>query len=1218
MKVTVNFGDIGVIVPCGDGSILVRDLMELAITRYKKALAKNSWVTILKLKSSSDGGILDPDDQLSHVADDREQIIAVYKEDPSSCSSHNIEKDIRSGFSDTDSLATFSGNKLDIVQEDEDSCSSTDVEITAAQISSGSSVLQVRRGSEPALNSLVPLETETISESPTAVPSTLVNNLSHDGSSKHAEKSMDKPEPMSLDNSTTTDEEITGFLSFGACSSARKSLFLNGVDATRWREAAQQLMQSPEVKREESPEGLTAQTEEDNEKIISLKYEPGPLGIHVVPGHDSDGRNTGLVIQGVEPGSRVDRDGRLQVGDRIVCINGQSLFHVTFQKAQEIFKNALKDQEVCIQFRTGTEPSLKNFLLSPENVSSQEKSETSENSEMEEIGKEPSSASYSKGQPGSFGQKNLLLASNTRKMGRKLDLKLTKGSDGLGFSITTRDNPAGGHCPIYIKNILPKGAAVQDGRLKTGDRLLEFFWLSYYVTCAITNLSKLSHQVSHWNIACTVNGIKMTGLSQADAATILRNISPGGTVHLVLSRQDVDPPRKLGDSVGIYPWLHKEVLTFDVPVADTELAGLGVSVKGRTSVNSTGPVDLGIFVKSVIYGGAAFKDGRLKPNDQLLNINGISLLNMTNTEAMKTLRKAVAPEEGPNIVPCAITVKIARRVSTLSVVDTEGDSQGSPKKNCLNDSVFSSGSDIRCKFSEGNMIQNSSIQMEYTGSESFGKEKEESLLKNHSNVCKPKFNSNFDENTNKKEKYLNQVISPLNTSRNPVIDQLTGQKSQIQTDRTTLFYNESYFCSSRERLGDKQLYKSICDQTKLVGSTYSDLVQSPIVMIEVESLHENQLACGKHRPGTPEHFLSTPRTNHEREDNHHEENGCTVSIIASHIPGDDGNPFNLSRDGFGRQSVSEKRNAHLDVHNVDTLQKKKHVREERENPKQIQSEKKGTVETEHWTQGETTENHKLSHYPCCKDQVSEENHTDGNVKQPQIRPFLGMRKSNSLESLQTIKQELTREETTDDKETAGDQPLEGTLQTETQNEASENGSLINSRNHGCASLAAVFSFSSGTGHILDEVLSPHRKSSKQSKKKGLWKGLGAVFKVGKNKKAQEVIKISQEVIEEGEIDKTRKTKQQEKILKQYQELVDRDRKYLAVYGSARFPSPSTSNYFLTRSPTVITGKLRERQLEQLHAKHQKNQGHYVKNEMEEPYEKEIKGAIVQQPVLLYH
>ncbi len=47
------------------------------------------------------------------------------------------------------------------------------------------------------------------------------------------------------------------------------------------------------------------------------------------------------------------------------------------------------------------------------------------------------------------------------------------GPQGLGFSITTRDNPTLGKNPIYIKNILPKGAAIADGRLKQGDRLLE-------------------------------------------------------------------------------------------------------------------------------------------------------------------------------------------------------------------------------------------------------------------------------------------------------------------------------------------------------------------------------------------------------------------------------------------------------------------------------------------------------------------------------------------------------------------------------------------------------------------------------------------------------------------------------------------------------------------------------------------------------------------------
>jgi len=46
------------------------------------------------------------------------------------------------------------------------------------------------------------------------------------------------------------------------------------------------------------------------------------------------------------------------------------------------------------------------------------------------------------------------------------------GSQGLGFSITTRDNPAGGENPVYIKKILPQGAAIADGRLQSGDRLL--------------------------------------------------------------------------------------------------------------------------------------------------------------------------------------------------------------------------------------------------------------------------------------------------------------------------------------------------------------------------------------------------------------------------------------------------------------------------------------------------------------------------------------------------------------------------------------------------------------------------------------------------------------------------------------------------------------------------------------------------------------------------
>ena len=61
---------------------------------------------------------------------------------------------------------------------------------------------------------------------------------------------------------------------------------------------------------------------------------------------NEDGR---LVVQGIEPGGRVDRDGRLAVGDEIVEINGFPLTNVLFNKAQEIFKEALLHKDLVLQ-----------------------------------------------------------------------------------------------------------------------------------------------------------------------------------------------------------------------------------------------------------------------------------------------------------------------------------------------------------------------------------------------------------------------------------------------------------------------------------------------------------------------------------------------------------------------------------------------------------------------------------------------------------------------------------------------------------------------------------------------------------------------------------------------------------------------------------------------------------------------------------------------------
>lgn len=104
-----------------------------------------------------------------------------------------------------------------------------------------------------------------------------------------------------------------------------------------------------------------------------------------------------------------------------------------------------------------------------------------------------------------------------------------------------------------------------------------------------------------------------------------------------------------------------QVLTFKIPLDMSGAAGLGVSVKGKCrgtpDQGRDSPQDKGIFCKSIIPGGAAAKDGRLRPEDQLLRVNGQSLVGLTNSSAMESLRLAMQSTR-PN--QAFIDVTIAR------------------------------------------------------------------------------------------------------------------------------------------------------------------------------------------------------------------------------------------------------------------------------------------------------------------------------------------------------------------------------------------------------------------------------------------------------------------------------------------------------------------------------------------------------------------------------
>lgn len=173
-----------------------------------------------------------------------------------------------------------------------------------------------------------------------------------------------------------------------------------------------------------------------------------------------------------------------------------------------------------------------------------------------------------------------------------------------------------------------------------------------------------------------VNGTDVSRSSQPEVVHLLRSVTVGSTVNLLVSRiQDAVN----GDATdhGIHNSaksssefdaedeedMEEVLMDLDIPLNETGAAGLGISVKGRSRrQNSEESLDLeheGVFINSIITGGAASRDGRLRVNDQLLEVNGKSLKGLPNRQAMALLREAMQMRQGPR--PGYIRLRMARR-----------------------------------------------------------------------------------------------------------------------------------------------------------------------------------------------------------------------------------------------------------------------------------------------------------------------------------------------------------------------------------------------------------------------------------------------------------------------------------------------------------------------------------------------------------------------------
>uniref|UniRef100_A0A8C0C9L6 Tyrosine-protein phosphatase non-receptor type 13 n=1 Tax=Balaenoptera musculus TaxID=9771 RepID=A0A8C0C9L6_BALMU len=224
--------------------------------------------------------------------------------------------------------------------------------------------------------------------------------------------------------------------------------------------------------------------------------------------------------------------------------------------------------------------------------------------------------------------------SSPPKPGDIFEVELAKNENSLGISVTGGVNTSVRHGGIYVKAVIPKGAAESDGRIHKGDRVL------------------------------AVNGVSLEGATHKQAVETLRNT--GQVVHLLLekgqspaSKEHVpvtpqctlsDPdaqgqaPEKMMNKmthVKDYSFVTEEN-TFEVKLFKNS-SGLGFSFSREDNLIPEQMNVSIVRVKKLFPGQPAAESGQIDVGDVILKVNGASLKGLSQQEVISALR-GTSPE----------------------------------------------------------------------------------------------------------------------------------------------------------------------------------------------------------------------------------------------------------------------------------------------------------------------------------------------------------------------------------------------------------------------------------------------------------------------------------------------------------------------------------------------------------------------------------------------
>uniref|UniRef100_A0A667Z7E0 Multiple PDZ domain crumbs cell polarity complex component n=1 Tax=Myripristis murdjan TaxID=586833 RepID=A0A667Z7E0_9TELE len=347
---------------------------------------------------------------------------------------------------------------------------------------------------------------------------------------------------------------------------------------------------SPVVSRTPSAAStLSANSSWQHVETIELVNDGTGLGFGIV-----GGKTTGVIVKTILPGGIADQDGRLHSGDHILRIGDTDLYGMGSEQVAQVLRQCGNRVKLVVTRGPVDEnPSVTAVMpVMLPTVS-------------EQLGYEEEEA-------------------------EAFDVRLTKNAQGLGITIAgyvgdKNLEPSG----IFVKSITKDSAVDQDGRIHVGDQII------------------------------AVDGVNIQGFTNQQAVEVLRHT--GQTVHLKLVRRGFRPeeiPLAVAPTVTVLPpcttipttatvmrelELEEELInkwqeilgpSNEVVVAQVEKfsenSGLGISLEANSGHH---------YIRSVLPEGPVGRCGKLFSGDELLEVNGISLIGESHKEVVSILKE---------------------------------------------------------------------------------------------------------------------------------------------------------------------------------------------------------------------------------------------------------------------------------------------------------------------------------------------------------------------------------------------------------------------------------------------------------------------------------------------------------------------------------------------------------------------------------------------------